>query len=95
MILCLLDGFDDILIEPFVPDPKGVALDVCVLVRLTGLDVLDRDAQFLIPDQQLATDVFRAVVDPYRARLAPPFDVEEDQEAVRGTVSPTTCPNCG
>ena len=74
MILCLLDGFDDVLVEPFVPDRAIVALDVGVLLRLTGLDVLDRDAQFLSPDQQLATDVFRAVVDPYGAGFAAPFD---------------------
>ena len=44
-----------------------VALDISVLLWLSGLDVLDSDAVFLGPDQQLATDVFRAVVDPYGA----------------------------
>ncbi len=42
-----------------MPDRAVVALDVGVLLGLTGLDVLDRDAQFISPDQQLATDVFR------------------------------------
>jgi hypothetical protein len=71
------------------------AMDVGVLLGLTGLDVLDRDAPFLSPYQQLATDVFRAVVHPYDAGLAAPFDVEEDQETVWGIVSPTTGPGCG
>jgi hypothetical protein len=73
-----------------MPNRAVVALDVGVLLGLAGLDVLDGDAAFLGPDQQLATDVFRAVVDPYGARLAAPFDVEEGQETVWGTVSPTT-----
>jgi hypothetical protein len=50
------------------------AMDVGVLLGLTGLDVLDRDAPFLSPYQQLATDVFRAVVDPYGAGLSTPFE---------------------
>ncbi len=95
MILSLLNTFDDVLVEPFVPDGAVVALDICVLLGLTRLDMLDGDAPFLGPDQQLATDVFRAVIDPYGAWLAAPFDVEEDQETVRGTVFPTTGLNCG
>ena len=38
------------------------------------MDVLDGDAPFLGPDQQLATDVFRAAIDPYGARFAAPYD---------------------
>ena len=64
MVLGLLDGFNDVLVEPFVANRAVVSLDVGVLLRLAGLDVLDRDAPFLGPDQQLPTDVFRAVVDP-------------------------------
>ncbi len=51
-----------------------MALDVGILLGLARLDVLDGDAPFLGPNQQLATDVFRAVVDPNGSRLAPPFD---------------------
>ena len=75
MVLCLLDGFDDVLVEPFMPDGAVVALDIGVLLWLAGLDVLERDAAFLGPDQQLAADVFRAIVDSYGAGLAAPFDV--------------------
>ena len=61
VILCLLDGFDDVLVEPFMPDGVVAALDIGVLLRLAGLDVLDGDALFLVPAQQLATDVFGVV----------------------------------
>jgi hypothetical protein len=55
VILGLLDAFDDVLVEPFMPDGAVVALDVGVLLRLSGLDVLDGDAPFFSPDQQFAT----------------------------------------
>lgn len=62
MILCLLDAFDDVLVEPFVPDRAVVALDAGVLLRLSWLDVLDSNTLFLGPFLQLFTDVFRAAV---------------------------------
>jgi len=61
VILGLLGTFDDVLVEPFVPDSAVVSLDIGVLLWLAGLDVLDCDPPFLGPFQQLATDVFRAV----------------------------------
>ena len=51
-----------------------VALDAGVLLRLSGLDVLDGDLPLLGPFHQLAADVFRAVVDPYGAGFAAPFN---------------------
>jgi hypothetical protein len=51
-----------------MPDGAVVALDVGVLLRLTGLDVLDRDAQLLSPDQEPATpfdDPVQTVDDPF------------------------------
>ena len=74
MVLGLLDCFDDVSVKPFMPDRRVVALDMGVLLGLAGLDVLDRYAPFLGPDQQLAIDVFRAVVDPDCLRGATPFD---------------------
>ena len=65
MILSLLDAFDDVLVEPFMSDGAVVALDIGVLLGLSGLDVQDGNPMFLGPDQQLFTDVFRAIVDPY------------------------------
>jgi hypothetical protein len=38
------------------------------------LVVLDCTAHFFGPDQQLTTDVLRAVIDPERAGLSAPFD---------------------
>lgn len=40
-VLSLLDGFDDVLVEPFVPNGTAVALDIGVLLWLSGLDMLD------------------------------------------------------
>lgn len=62
VLLSLLDGFDDVLAEPCVPDGVNAALDVSVLRELVGLDVLDGYARFIGPYQQLATDVLPAVV---------------------------------
>ena len=45
-----------------------------VLLWLAGLDVLDGNPLFSGPFQQLATDVFRPVVDPNGAWFAAPFD---------------------
>ena len=70
-----LDAFDDVLIQPFMPDGAVVALDIGVLLGLSGLDVLDGNPMFRRPFHQLFADVFRAVVDPNGAWLAAPFDV--------------------
>jgi hypothetical protein len=69
--MCILDAFDDVLVEPFMPDGAAVALDVGVLLRLAGLD---GDAPFLGPYHELATDVFRAVVEPDGAGPSPPLN---------------------
>ena len=69
-MLRLLDCFDDILIEPFMPNGSIIAFDISILLRLARLDMLDRDVAALGPFQKLATDVFRAVVDPNACRLA-------------------------
>ena len=45
-----------------------------VLLGPAGLDMLDGNPMFLGPFHQLFTDVFRAIVDPYGARFAPPLD---------------------
>ena len=41
MILRLLDVFNDVLIQPFLPDGAVVALDIGVLLGLAGLDMQD------------------------------------------------------
>ena len=72
-MLGLLDAFDDVLVEPLLPDSAVVTLDIGVLLRLAGLDMLDGYSQFLGPDQKLATDVFWAVINP-SGWLAAPLD---------------------
>jgi hypothetical protein len=62
-VLYLLDTFDDILIQQFLPNRAVAALDVGILLGLSWLDMLDGHAMFLSQDQQLATDLFLAVVD--------------------------------
>ena len=57
-----------------MPDGAVVSLDTGVLLGLAGLDMQDGNPMFLVPDQQLATDVFRAVVDPYRPGFTTPLD---------------------
>ena len=60
MVLGLLDGLYDLLVQPRLPDGVVATLDTGVLLGLSGFDVLNGDAQFLSPDQGLATDVVRA-----------------------------------
>jgi hypothetical protein len=43
-VLSLFDAVDDVLVEPFLPDGAVIALDVGILLRLTGLDVCQGDA---------------------------------------------------
>ena len=50
--MSLLDGFKDVLVQPFVPYRAIVALDVGVLLRLALLDVCDTDATLLGPPHQ-------------------------------------------
>jgi hypothetical protein len=73
LILCLLDAFDDVLVQPFMSNRPVVALDICVLLGLPRLDVLDGDTLLLSPYSQLFADVFGPVIHPDRAWLSPPF----------------------
>lgn len=56
-----------------MPDRPVVAFDICVLLRLAGLDVLNTDPTLCSPGDQLAADIFRTVVNPNVARLDTPF----------------------
>jgi len=73
-VLCLLDSFNDVLVEPLVPDRAVVAFDVGVLLRLAGLDMLQEDVPFAGPFLQLLADVFRPVINPDGTRRASPLD---------------------
>jgi hypothetical protein len=69
-----LDCFDDVLVEPFIPNSSVIALDIGILLRLARLDILERDVALFSPFQELTIDIFRAVVDSYALRLAAPLD---------------------
>ena len=60
--------------QPFMSNCAVVSFDIGVLLRLAGLDVLDVDAHIFRPCHQLATDVFRAIIDPDCRQLPAPFD---------------------
>ena len=74
LILRLLEAFDDVLVEPLMPDCPVVALDICVLLRLAGLYVLDSYTLLLSPYSELLADVFGAIVHPNGVGLAAPLD---------------------
>jgi hypothetical protein len=73
-MLCLLDAFDNVLIQPFMPNRSVVALNVSILLRLSRLDMLDCDVALFSPLQQLAAYVFRFVIDPNAFGSSPPLD---------------------
>jgi len=58
----LINRSEQVLIEPIVPDRPVVALDIGVLLRLSGLDVLDAYLVPLGPGSQRLADVLRTVV---------------------------------
>jgi len=67
-------GFKNILVQPFLPDRPIIALDIRVLLRVAGLNILDLDPHFFSPRHQLATDVFRTVIHPNNQWFTAPFD---------------------
>ena len=61
MVLCLLDGFEDVLPQPFATNGAVLALDIGILLGLTGLDIFEPHIAFLSPFHELPADVFWAV----------------------------------
>ncbi len=53
---------EQVLIEPIVSDRSVLALDISVLLRLSGLDMLDSDLVPFGPSSQGLADVLRTVV---------------------------------
>jgi putative transposase len=49
VVLSLLYAADDILVQPFMPDGTVVAFDLGILLRFSGLNVLDADSAHLCP----------------------------------------------
>ena len=73
-MLCLFDAFYNVLIQPFVPNRSVIALNIGILLRFARLDMLDCDVAFFSPFQELATDVFRSIINPNALRFSPPLD---------------------
>ena len=63
-----------------MPDRAVIALDVSVLLRLSGLDVLDvldvldDNTLFLSPFQQRTTDILWPIINPNGSWFPPPFN---------------------
>lgn len=72
-ILHLLDRVEQGPCQPGVTHRPVVTLDIGVLLRLAGLDVLDPDT-LLLGSAQQHTDVLRAIVAADRSWLAAPLD---------------------
>ena len=77
-----------------MPDCAVVALDVDVLLGLAGLDVQDGNPLFPSPLQQLATDGFRAIVDPMVSGLPrrPMIRITRSEGSERSTSMPSPSP---
>ena len=81
-----LDGFKDVLAQPFAANSTILALDIGVLLRLARLNVFKPNTLFLSPFHKRSTDVFRAIVDTNGLRFAAPLDdlVQAPDNALHG-----------
>jgi hypothetical protein len=61
LVFRLLDRFKDILPQPFATNGAVVALEIGILLGLTGLDIFEPNIAFLSSFHQLTTDLFCAV----------------------------------
>ena len=70
----MLDGLEQVLIQPFMANCSVVTLDIGILLRFPRLDIQQPYTLLLGPCLQLITDVFRAIIAKNREWLASPFD---------------------
>ncbi len=86
LVLRLLNGFKDVLAQPFAANGAIVAFDIGVLLRFSRLDVFKPNTMFLSPCHQGPADIFWAVVDTYGLGFAAPFDdlVQAPNDAFSG-----------
>lgn len=66
--------FDNVLIQPFMPDRSVISRRIRILLRLTRLDFLDWDVVFFSPLQKLVTDIVGSVIIPFAFQSPPPLD---------------------
>jgi hypothetical protein len=59
-----IEVFPIILAQPFVADSSVEAFNIGILLGLSWLDILERNAVLLCPRLDRSTDVFRAVIAP-------------------------------
>lgn len=84
----ILEAPEEVLVEHFLPERAVEPLDVGVLVRLAGLDVLDRHALILGPLGEGFTQELRPVIGSKHLRqatlaLEPPEDPDQAQRGDR------------
>ena len=75
-MLRLLDCFDDILIEPFMPNGSIIAFDISILLRLARLDMLDRSARGDYPAKLSSRVSMDAALRPTISRTIAPLEFE-------------------
>ena len=68
----MLNAVKDVGSEPFVTNSAIVTFDIGVLSRLTRLGVAKRYVVLAGPLNELATDIFRAIIHAYHCRFATP-----------------------
>jgi len=59
---------------PFMSDGGGVALDIDILLRLTGLDVAQGGSLRFGPSHKFSNDIFRSIIHTNGDRFAAPLD---------------------
>ena len=69
--LHLLDGVEDVKIQPLVAHGAFISLAIGVLPGLAGLDMLQRNALLFCQIQQSRPDKIRPVVHPYIVCVVP------------------------
>lgn len=93
--LGLLDAFENVKGQPFVPDRSIVTIDIGILLELAGLDVGQGGAPVVYPCHDSIADVFRAVVFIPKIRLASmPSNLARDLYSVALLMPSSTRP-CG
>ena len=73
-LLCLLYAFDDVLVQPFMPNRPVVAFDIGVLLGLSGLVMLDGNALLFSPYSERFAVLLWAIVHPNCAGCSAPLD---------------------
>jgi hypothetical protein len=74
LILHLINRVKQPLGQPVITNGSIEALDIGILLRLSGLNVFDPDSVFAGPGLHSTTDILGAVIAPYHLRFPAPAD---------------------